>query len=92
MLCTDLGELGIFGQESIAWVNRVGIGDLCRGYYIRNLKIRKVAGRWANTNGFIGEAHMQTLGIGSRVYCHGLNAHFLTGANNAQSDLTPVGN
>ena len=60
----DVGETGVFRQEAVAGMHRVGAGDLAAAERCGNVQIA-LAGRWRpDTDAFIGQPHMHGVGIG----------------------------
>ena len=91
MLGDDFGEMGVFRQESVAWMNRVGTGDLGRRHDRRNIEIARFR-RWrADAYGFVGQADMHGLGVGGRVDRDRTDTHFAARPMNAHRDLATVG-
>ena len=88
----DLGEVGVFGEKSVAGMNGVRIGDFGRADDAVNLEIAlRTRGR-ADANGLVGKLDMEGLDVGLRVNGDAADAEFLAGPDDAQGDLAAVGN
>jgi len=92
MIFDDLYEIGVFGQEPIARVNRLGSGDFTGSNNRRHVKIAFASWCGADTNGFVRHAYMHGISVGGRMNRHRLDAHFATRADHAQGDFSAVGN
>ncbi len=88
----DLGEIGVFGEEAVAGMDGVHVGDFGGADHVRNVQIAFRAARRADAHGLVGKAHVQGVAIGFGVDGHGANAQFLAGADDPQGDFTAVGN
>ena len=88
----DLGEVGVFGQEAVAGMNRVGVGDFGGGDQRLGLQVALGRRRRADADGFVGELDVQRLAVGGGTDGDGFDAEFAAGADDAQRDLAPVGN
>ncbi len=91
MVNTDLGKIGVFGEETIAGMNRVGVGDFGRRNECFGLQIALRRWRRTDADGFVGKFDMQRIAVRSRADSDGFNAEFAAGADNPQRDLSPVG-
>ena len=87
----DLGELGVFGQEAIAGMDRIGMADFGGRNDVRDVEIAVGRGRGADAHGMIGQTDMHGIGIGGGVHRDGFDTHFMSRAVNAQRDFAPVG-
>ncbi len=91
ILGTHAGKLGVLREESVAGVNRIGIGDFrCRDD-VGNVEVALGALRRANANRLVGETHVEALRVGCGIHRHRLDAHFLAGADHPEGNLTAVG-
>ena len=81
----------VFRQETVAGVNRFGPGDLtgCDDRGDREVGLGR--GGRADTDGFVGHAHMHRVAVGGGMHRDGLDAHLAGRADDAQRDLSPVG-
>ena len=88
----DLGEMGVFGEEAVARVDGVRIGNFGRTDDAVDLEVAlRTRGR-ADANGLVGQLNMEGLNVGLRVNGDAADAEFLAGADDAQGDLSAVGN
>ena len=88
----DLGELGVFRQEAVTGVDRVGLRDLRRRDDVGDVEIAVGGGRRADAHGVVGQAHVHGVGIGGRMDGDGLDAHLVRRAVDAKRDFAAVGN
>ena len=58
----DLGELGVFGQEAVARVDRVGVGDFGRRDDVGDVEIAVLGRRRADADRFVGQADVHRVG------------------------------
>jgi hypothetical protein len=87
-----LAEPGIFGQEPVTRVHRLGAG-VAAGLddaVAQQVTLRR--GRCADVDSFISHADMQRVPIGVGVDRDGLDAHFARGLQHPASDLAAVCN
>jgi hypothetical protein len=87
----SLRELGIFGQEAIARMNRLRFGGERGGDDLLPNQIALPRRTRANVNSLIGLPHMQRLGIGIRINRDGANAHRACCADDAASNFAAIG-
>jgi hypothetical protein len=57
-LGADLREAGILGEEAVAGVDGVGVGDLGRRHEVGDVEVGIGAGRTADADGLVGEFDM----------------------------------
>ncbi len=88
----DLGELGVLAQETVAGVDRVGLGDLGGGNDRRNVEVAVLRRGRADADGVVGQPHVHRVGVGGRVHRDRLDAHLVRRAVDAQRDFAAVGN
>ena len=91
MRLDDLGKFGVFRQKAIAGMDRIGVGDLGRGDDRGDVEIGIARGRRPDADGMVGQPHMHRIGIGGGMHRHRLDAHFVSGAVDAQRDLAAIG-
>ena len=85
------GEIGVFREEAVAWVDAISAGHFSGRDDVRDFQVR-VRGQWrADADAFVRQFHVHQFGIGRRVNSDGLDALFLTGAQDTQRDLAAVG-
>jgi len=87
----DFGEFRVFGQEAIAGMDRIGLGDFRRRNDRRNVEIAVLGRGRPDAHRIIGEPDMHRIGIGGGMHRDGFDAHFARGAMNAQRDFAAVG-
>ena len=75
-----LGEIGVFGEEAIAGMDRVHIGDFRGADHLRNVQVALAAARRTDANGLVGEADVKRVAVRLRINGDGPNAEFLAGA------------
>ena len=86
-----LGELRVLGQESVAGMDGLRARDFGRGNDAIEIEVALAGEVGPDTDGLIGEANVQRLGVGFAVDGDGLDPHFVARAHHAQRDLAPVG-
>ena len=91
MFLHDFGKTRVFGQETIAGVDGISLGDFGRRNDRRDVQIAVRRRRRANADGFIGQPHVHGISVGSGVHRHGSDTHFAAGTVDAQRDFAPVG-
>src|SRR5690554_2789366 len=87
-----LGEIGVLGQEAVARVDGLGVGDFGRRYQRRNVQIAQRGRGRADAHRLVGELDVLGLGVGLRMHGDGTDAELAAGTQDAESDLPPVGN
>ena len=87
----NLGEIGVFGEETVAGMNRVHVGNFRGADHLRNVQVAFAAARRTDANGLIGEPHVQRVAVRFRIDGDGANAEFLAGAQDAQGDFAAIG-
>ncbi|MNX99952.1 hypothetical protein D3C86_1324300 [compost metagenome] len=87
----DLGEAGVFRQEAIARVDRLGAGDFRRRDDLRDVQIGLGRRRGADADAFVGQAHPHGAAVGLGVHGDGGDAHLLARPVDAQGDFAAVG-
>ncbi|MNL42335.1 hypothetical protein D3C87_1647860 [compost metagenome] len=88
----DIGELGIFRQEAVARMHRVGAGDLAGCDDLVDVEIAVTRRRRADAHALVSQPHMHRIGVGGRMHRDGGDAEFLAGALYAQGDFAAIGN
>ena len=87
-----LHEIRVLGQESVAGVDRLGAGDLAGRDDGGDRQVGLGRGGRADADGFVGHAHVHRVTVGGGMHRDGLDAHLAGRADDAQRDLSPVGN
>ena len=90
-LGAELGEFGVFGQRAVAGMDGVGVGQFGGADDIGKIAVAVLASRRTDADVFVGERHVQRVGVGQRVDGHRVDAHLLAGANDAEGDFAAVG-
>ncbi len=90
-LAADLGEMRRLGQEPVARMDRLGIGDLGGGDHRGDVEVGLVVARRADADVLVGELDVQRVGVGGGVHRHGPDAELPAGPDDAQGDLSAVG-
>ena len=91
VLAEDFGEARVLGEKAVAGMHRVRAGDLAGGEQRIDVEIAVARGRRADADALVGEAHMHRVGVGGRMHRDGRHAELLARAQNAQRDLSAVG-
>ena len=86
-----LGEVGVLGEEAVAGVDRLRVGDLGGADDGRDVEVAVARGRRADAHRLVGEHHVLRVRVGLRMDGDRLDAHFAAGALDAQRDLAAVG-
>ncbi len=86
----DFGEVGVFGQQAIAGMNGVHVGDFGRADHGGNVEIALRQLRRADADGFVGKTHVQRIAVGFAVDGHGADAQLFAGANDAQGNFSAI--
>ena len=71
VLGEDFGEAGIFRQEAVAGMHRVGAGDLAGREQRGNVEVAVLRRRRADADALVGEAHMHGVGVGGGMHRDG---------------------
>ena len=87
----DLGELGVFAEEPVARVDRVGVRDLGGRDDRRDVEVAVGGSRRADAHRVVGEADVHRIGIGGGVHRDRLDPHLVRRAVDAQRDLAAIG-
>ena len=87
----DLGELGVFGQEAVAGMDRVGMADFGGRNDVGHVEIAVGRAGRADADRVVGQSHMHGIGIGGGMHRHRLDTHFMGGAVDAQRDFAAIG-
>ena len=86
------GKRGVFGEEAVARVHRIGTGPSRRREQRIDLEITLRGGRRSEQDCVIGRHHMGRAGIRFGVHRDRLNGHLATRTNDAHRNLAAVGN
>ncbi len=88
----DGGEVGVLREQAVAGMDGVHIRDFGGADDGRNIEITQRQLRRSNANRLVGETHVQRIAVGLAVDGDRADAEFLARANDAQSDLSAIGN
>ena len=86
-----LGEVRALGQETVAGVDRLGVGDLRRRDDARDVEIAVDRRPGADADRLVGEADVLQIAVDRGMHGHGLDAERGAGAQDAQRDFAAVG-
>lgn len=92
MLLAQPGKGGIFRQKAVARVDGLGPGDQGGADEPFHVQVALSRGGGADADALVRQSHVEGVGVGQGVDRHSGDAHLLTGPDNAQSDLPPIGN
>ena len=84
-------EVGVFGQEAVARMDRLGAGRLRRRDDPVAAQIAFRDGRGADMHGLVGHRDMQRVGVGVGVDGDGAHAQAPRRADDAAGDLAAIG-
>ncbi len=85
------GKVGILGQEAIARMDGLGVGDFGCGDDGRDVQITFCRGGRSDADRFVGQLDVLGFAVGFGVNHNGFDAQFAAGALDTQSDFTAVG-
>src|SRR5690606_11806869 len=88
----DRGEIGIFAQKTISWMDSVGAGDFTGSDNVWDLQIGFYRRGLSDTNSLIGLMHMQSVRIPLRIDGDCLESKIMTGPDDPDSDLSTICN
>ncbi len=86
-----LGEIRVLGKESVAWMDRVHVGDFGGADHLRDIQVAFAGARRPDAHGFVGEAHVQRVAVRLRVNRDRGDAQLLARIDHAQGDFTAIG-
>src|SRR6185503_15455828 len=87
----DLSEVSGLSQKPIAWMNRIDVKDFRGADDGRNVEITLGGRCWSNARCFVGETNVQRVTIDVTVNRDRLDAHLLTGPDDATGNLATIG-
>ena len=88
----DLGKMGVFGQKTVARMNRLHVADLGGADDPVDLQVAVGGLGRADAIGFVGQFQVGGAAVGLAEDGHGLDAQLAAGAEDAQGDFAAVGN
>ena len=87
-----LGEVGIFGEEPVTGMNRLNVADFGGTDDAIDHQVAFTGGGCPDAIGLVGQFEVVSAAVGFTEDSHRLDAHFLTGSNDAQGDLASIRN
>ncbi len=90
-LPADLGEVGIFREESVTGMDGLDVGHLGGADDARDLQIAFGGRGWADADGVVGQFEIRRIAVGRAVDGDDFDAEILAGADDPQGDLTTIG-
>jgi hypothetical protein len=84
-------EVRALGEEAVARVDRVDVGDLRRGDEARDVEVRLACRARADADRAVGELQVRRVLVRGGIHADGLDAELLAGADDAEGDLAAVG-
>ena len=88
----DFGKVSILGQQAVAGMDRVHVGDFGGADDSRNIQIALRQRRRADADSFIGKTHVQRVAVGFAIDRDRPDSQLLAGANHPQSNFAAVRN
>ena len=85
------GEVGVFSQEAVAGMDRLGAGNLRRLDDVRHHEIAFIRLSRSDANLFVSVANRVGVLVCGRVNRHGLHPEFLAGTHDAQRNFPAIG-
>ena len=87
----DLREGGVLGQEAVAGMDGLAVGDRGRRDDARDVEVAQARLGRPDADGLVGQAHGQGVGVGGGVGDHGADSHLAARPDDPERDLAPVG-
>ena len=87
----NFGEVGVFGEESVARMDGVDVGNFGGADEAVDSEVAFERGRFADANGFVGHLGVHGVSVGFGVDGDGANVEFSAGSNDAHGDFAAVG-
>ena len=87
----DLGEVGVLGEEAVAGMNRLHVGDLGGGDDARDVEIGLGRRGGADADRLVGQLQIRRVLVGGGIDDGRLDAQLAAGADDPQGDLAAVG-
>ena len=84
-------KIGVFAEETVARVHRLGAGLLASRNDLVGLQITLPAGRRADVHGLVSQHHMTGAAVSVGIHRHREDAHFAGRLDDAAGDFAPVG-
>ncbi len=86
-----LGEVGVFGEETVAGMDCIGTGPCCDVEQFGDVQVRVRARGTAQCVGLVAEADVQRVGIRVRIHRHGCQFRIGASPGNPDGDFAAVG-
>src|SRR5262249_30189803 len=90
-LFANLGEVGVFRQESVSGMDRIGAADFRGGDDVGDVQVAFRRRRRPNADRLVGEPHVHGATVGGGIHRDALNTELTAGADDPHRDLTSVG-
>lgn len=87
----DICEMGVLGEESVAWMDGVHIRDFRRADEAVDAQIALGALSFTDANGLVGQLNVHGISIRLGIDRDRADVQFLAGADDANRNLAPVG-
>src|ERR1700674_4681452 len=88
----DLGEVGVFGEESVSRVDGIYIRDFGGADYLGDVQITLAAPRRPDADCLVRKPDVKRVTVRFGIDRNRRYAQFLAGADNPQGDLPAIGN
>jgi hypothetical protein len=90
-LLADLCKVGVLGEEAVAWMNRLGVGQLGGRDDGIDIEVAGEARRGTDADALVGKPDMERFAVGGGVDGDRLDPHLFAGPDDPDRDLAPVG-
>ncbi len=90
-VAADLREVGVLGEEPVAGVDRIDVGDLRGADDPGDVQVALVAVGRPDADRLVGQPQVGGVAVRLRVDGDRLNPQLVAGANDAKGDLTAIG-
>ena len=91
VLAAGFGEVGVFGQEAVAGMDRIHIADRRHRQNPIDQQITRRRLRGPDADRFVGHFDREALRIGLRIDRHGADSQFAAGPDHPDCDFAAVG-
>jgi len=90
VLGKDLRKPGVFCEKTVAWMHRIGAGDLTGGKQRGNVEVAVARRGRADADTLVREPNMHRVLVCGGMHGDGRYAELLAGAQHAQRDFTAI--
>lgn len=90
-LLADIGEFGFFREEAVAGVDGIHVGNFGGADDAADLQVAFAARAWADADGLICEMDVHGIHVCFGINSNGFDVELFTGADDADGDLTTIG-